>query len=93
MENKINPVGEEEVVFIKLSEIKHPVAFNKKVEELIASGLTKKEAIKFVQEYRFCMELYYEKGLGLMMVESEVIENSCDIFSPYSGKKYNCPKD
>lgn len=82
---KISPVGCQEVIEIYLDPVKHPVAYNTKVEELIGSGMTREEAEGFVQTTPFEMELYYSKNQGLFMVESEVIE-SADIYNPYDGK-------
>ena len=44
---------------------------------------TEKEAIEWIEKTPFVMEMYYEKGQGLFLVESEAIDN-CDIVSPYT---------
>ncbi len=81
---KINPAGTEEIVEIYLDPVKHPVAFNNKVQELIDAGMTKEEAEISVVNIPFEMEVYYSNGQGLFLVESEAIEFN-DIHNPYDG--------
>ena len=82
---KINEPNHEEVIEVRLSREKTPIAFKEKLEELIEEGAfdTEKEAIEWIEKTPFVMEMYYEKGQGLFLVESEAIDN-CDIVSPYT---------
>lgn len=82
---KINKPGHEEVIEIRLSREKTPKAFKEKLEELMEEGAfnTEKEAIEWIEKTPFVMEIYYERGSGLFLVESEALENG-DIVSPYT---------
>ena len=82
---KINKPGHEEVIEIRLSREKTPKAFKEKLEELMEEGAfnTEKEAIEWIEKTTFVMEIYYERGSGLFLVESEALENG-DIVSPYT---------
>ena len=82
---KINEPNHEEVIEVRLSREKTPKAFKEKLEELMEEGAfdTEKEAIEWIEKTPFVMEMYYEKGQGLFLVESEAIDN-CDIVSPYT---------
>lgn len=82
---KINKPGHEEVIEIRLSREKTPKAFKEKLEELMEEGAfnTEKEAIEWIEKTSFVMEIYYERGSGLFLVESEALENG-DIVSPYT---------
>lgn len=63
-----------------------PTAYQNKVECLMDSGATEKEAQRDAQK-AIPMEMIYEKGQGLFMIEQEVI-GSATIFSPYTGRAY-----
>ena len=82
---KINEPNHEEVIEVRLSREKTPITFKNKLEELMEEGAfdTEKEAIEWIEKTPFVMEMYYEKGQGLFLVESEAIDN-CDIVSPYT---------
>ena len=82
---KINEPSHEEVIEVMLSREKTPIAFKEKLEELMEEGAfdTEKEAIEWIEKTPFVMEMYYEKGQGLFLVESDAIDN-CDIVSPYT---------
>ena len=82
---KINEPNHEEVIEVKLSREKTPIAFKEKLDELMEEGAfdTEKEAIEWIEKTPFVMEMYYEKGQGLFLVESDAIDN-CDIVSPYT---------
>ena len=82
---KINEPNHEEVIEVRLSREKTPIAFKEKLDELMEEGAfdTEKEAIEWIEKTPFVMELYYEQGQGLFLVESEAIDN-CDIVSPYT---------
>ena len=81
---KINEPNHEEVIEVRLSREKTPIAFKEKLDELMEEGAfdTEKEAIEWIEKTPFVMEMYYEKGQGLFLVESEAIDN-CHIVSPY----------
>ena len=80
-----NKPGHDEVIEIRLSREKTPKAFKEKLEELMEEGAfnTEKEAIEWIEKTPFVMEIYYERGSGLFLVESEALENG-DIVSPYT---------
>ena len=82
---KINEPNHEEVIEVRLSREKTPIAFKEKLDELMEEGAfdTEKEAIEWIEKTPFVMEMYYEKGHGLFLVESEAID-SCNIVSPYT---------
>lgn len=78
--------GLEETINIRLTPETFPIAYKNKVDELMEEGAfdTREEAELWVRTTPICFELIYEKGQGLIGVESEAIEN-CDLSSPYSG--------
>lgn len=84
---KINNSDQYESIEISLDPIKHPIAYAKRVEELIECGFSKKEAEKEAMQPTE-MELYYEKGLGLMLVDTGAVESGT-IYSPYTGELYD----
>ena len=67
--NKLHNADEYEHIKVFLNETDHPIAFGKLVKELVDSGLTESEAK--IEAYRqpMEMEIYYEEGAGLMLVE------------------------
>ncbi len=73
-----------EIIKITLNEIDQPVAFKAKVDELVKSGMSKKEAKNFVSTTPFELEVYYSPDCGLFLVESEAVE-STEIYDPYTG--------
>lgn len=75
-----------EVIDVYLDENRTPVAYARKLRELIRQGFTEKDAHKFIRTTPFEMELYYSMDQGLFLVESEAVEN-IDIYNPYSGEK------
>lgn len=79
-----------ESVNIQLSRDKTPIAFKNKLNELMEQGCfeTEEEAIEFIESAPIKMELYYEKGHGLIMVESEALDNNWDVFSPYTKEPF-----
>lgn len=79
---------EVETIDIYLSETKTPIAFARKVKELLDAGnyATEEEAAKFVRNTPFEMEFYYSLDQGLFLVESEAVE-STEIYNPYSGEE------
>lgn len=87
----INPTYEEETIEFRLDPNSHPKAYGTKKAELMANGMSEKEA-EDILKTPFVMELYYSKDNGLFAVESESLEFSepCD---PYTGIKMAQPKD
>lgn len=84
---KLNNAENAEIIEVKLSKEKFPIAYKNKMEELIeVSGMTKEEAEKYLDNWVIPMELVYHKEYGLFMVESESIE-STPIYSPYTGEE------
>ena len=81
---KKNSADNYESINVLLSKEKTPIAFAKKVDELVRSGLSKEEAETFVSQCEIEMEFYYSDDLGLFMVEAEAVE-SCTIVDPYTG--------
>ena len=71
-----------------LSEKYHPVAFGNKVLELIETGWSVNDAKALAATTPVCMELYYETGKGLFMVECNAVESGKKIYSPYTKKAY-----
>ena len=82
---KINEPSHEEVIEVRLSREKTPITFKNKLEELMEEGAfdTEKEAIEWIEKTPFVMEMYYEKGHGLFLVESEALDGG-GIASPYT---------
>lgn len=83
---KINPSDKIEVIEIRLSKEKTPIAFKSKVDELIEQGLnlSREEVEKYVSNMIFPIEIYYEKGQGLFGIESEALEcNGAVDFFPH----------
>ena len=82
---KINEPNHEEVIEVRLSREKTPIAFKEKLEELMEEGAfdTEKEAIEWIEKTPFVMEMYYAKDHGLFLVESEALEGG-GIASPYT---------
>ena len=75
-----------ESIEVYLTATKTPIAFAKKKAELIDSGMSEDEAIKFINETPFEMEIYYSDNCGLFMVESEAVTD-CEITDPYTGEQ------
>ena len=87
---KVNDENHIECVNIQLSRDKTPIAFKNKLEELMGQGCfeTEEEAIEFIESAPIQMELYYEKGQGLIMVESDALDSGCDVCSPYTKEPF-----
>lgn len=82
---KLNSVENAEIIEVKITKEKYPIAYNNKLEELInENGMTKEEAEKCLEDWTIPMEIVYHKGYGLFMVESEAVEGA-PIYSPYTG--------
>lgn len=81
-----NSPEQAEIIELFLSKDKTPIAYQKKVAELIKSGMTEQEAENFVSTTPFEMEFYYSDDLGLFLVESEAVEDA-NIIDPYTGEE------
>lgn len=81
---KVNASGMEESIEVKLSKDKTPIAYNNKVNELVAEGMTREEAEEWVDKAVFVMEMYYEHNNGLFLVECDAFNDNADIYSPYT---------
>lgn len=88
---KANKVGQEEVIEVRLSREKTPIAFQNKLNELMEQGAfeTEEEAIYWIESNPFLLELMYEKDAGLFAVESEAIEGF-SLVSPYTQEPIEC---
>lgn len=83
---KLNSAENAEIIEVRLSKEKFPIAYKNKMEELIeVSGMTKEQAEKYLENCVIPMELVYHKEYGLFMVESEAVE-CATIYSPYTSE-------
>ena len=79
---------EMETIVIRLSLEKFPIAFERKVLELMSGGMTRLAAISFINKTPFLMEAYYSTGNGLFLVESEAVESDgIPLHDPYTGEE------
>lgn len=83
---KKNPADDYECIDIKLTKEKTPIAYARKVKELVGQGMTVEDAEKFIDETPFEMEFYYSIDRGLFLVEAEAVE-ATTIYDPYTGKE------
>lgn len=75
-----------EVIEIYLSPNKTPIAYQRKLKELVeTAGMTEAEAHDHLS-IPFVLELFYDYGHGLFAVESEAVD-ATTIFSPYNGRE------
>lgn len=71
-----------ESINIQLCSEKTPIAYTKRVNSLVNSGLTLEDAqLEALEPIE--MEMYYDENNGLFLVEAEAINNT-DIFNPYT---------
>lgn len=82
---KKNDSDNYESINVKLDKYEHPNAFENKVQELVDSGLNRKEAEKEVENKGIELELYYSPFQGLFSIEAEAVECG-DIYNPYDGE-------
>lgn len=80
METIVTYPNEPEIIYVHLSETKHPTAYNAMKKNLVDNGLSEVDAEKVIRE-GIELELIYEQGQGLFAVESEAIDT---IVSPYT---------
>ena len=85
---KMNNAADYESIMIRLDREHTPIAFQNKLNELMNCGAfdNKEEAEKWILETPIEMELYYEEGYGMFLVEAEAIEAG-GVRSPYSQKE------
>lgn len=87
------PVNKEpELIEIRLTPEKTPVAYENKVGELVSDGMDREKAEKFVKDSVFELELYYEKDNGLFGVDPSSLEGG-GCWSPYTQKEVKHPQD
>lgn len=91
MKIKVHDSNHVESIQVMLSRELTPIAFQNKLEELMAQKAfdTEEEAIKWIEKTPFKMEMYYEKGQGLFLVESEALDMGEDVFSPYTKEPFD----
>lgn len=84
--NRLTITSNCEVIDVLLCPNKTPLAYQRKVKELVEiSGMTEDEAkTQLLQPIQ--LELFYDYGLGLFAIESEAVE-SAGIYNPYTGKE------
>lgn len=94
---KLHKGTDYDAINIKLANF--PFAFEQKCEEFVEQGIAKSmdEAKKMLADCEIELELYYDKGYGLMGVESGAVEcMGAEIYSPYTGEEaeveYTCPE-
>jgi hypothetical protein len=79
--------ADSETIEVRLNRKDHPRAFQKAVESLMESGLSKEEAIKSVATTPFVLEVAYSTNRGLFAVESEALDFLREeMFDPYTGE-------
>ena len=85
---KANKIGQEEIIEVRLTRDKFPIAFQNKLNELMEQGAfnNEEEATRWIESNPIVLEIMYEKNWGLFAVESEAIESG-GIVSPYSGEE------
>lgn len=89
----LNPTEDAELLgAFKLTKEKFPIAYQKKMEEMVEQGLTEQEAEDCLKHMEFELELYYHKTYGLFAVDCAAVESG-NIYSPYNGQKYLNPQD
>lgn len=84
--NRLIITSDCEVIDVLLSPNKTPLAYQRKLKELIEiSGMPQDEAKTHLLQ-PIQLELFYDYGLGLFAVESGAVE-SAGIYNPYTGKE------
>lgn len=91
---KANKIGQEEVIEVRLTRDRFPIAFSNKLKELMDCGAfdSEEKAIEWIEETPIVLELMYEKDGGLFAVESEAVESGI-LVSPYSQETIECDDD
>jgi len=83
---KLNNPNKYESFEFTLRKDKHPIAYYRKMSELLNQGLSLKDAENIISN-PIELEIYYEIDNGLMCVEAEAVESGT-IFSPYTQEQY-----
>jgi hypothetical protein len=88
---KLNSYEDYEPIEVILTKEKTPIAYNNKIEELLEEGAyeTREAAEKDYPKFVMECEVYYEKGYGVFVIESDAVETT-DIYSPSNGKRCKC---
>lgn len=81
---KLNNSNQYESVMIHLTPIDTPLAYARRVEDLMIGGMSHEEAMKAALE-PYELELYYEPGIALFGVDPGAAESGT-IYSPYIGE-------
>ena len=91
---RINPAKKAEYISVKLSKERTPIAYQKKLDELIEQGAfeTVDEAEAWLNGADFDLELYYQKECGLFAVDPEAVACST-CYSPYTGDEMVTAED
>ena len=77
--------NEPQLIAFFLDENKHPQAYQAKLKELIDSGMSEIDAVKYITHTPIQLELIYEVNEGFFAIEPDATE--CEICnSPYSKK-------
>lgn len=84
---KKNSTDNYDSINIYLDENKTPIAFERKLKELMEQGAfdNEEDAKKWIRTTPIELELYYHIDYGLFGVESDAVECS-DVYDPYDGK-------
>lgn len=85
-ENQLRITEEEgDVVDIFLCPNKTPVAYARKIKELMSAGMTEAEAENCLLR-PIPIELFYSFDQGLWGIEAECL-SSCEVYDPYTGEE------
>ena len=89
---KLNNPDNYDPIMVTLDPTKHPIAFEQRVQSWVNSGLSREDAEREAST-PIDLELYYDANCGLFAVESEVVDNFCDIYNPYDGTVLERPEE
>lgn len=90
--NKLNNAQQyEKLCNVKLDKEKYPIAYGRRVDELVSLGVakTREEAEEIVAGEEVELELYYSPNYGLFAVDSTAVEDGATIYDPYSGEVWS----
>lgn len=73
-----------DVIDVWLNATDHPEAYRRRKKELMDSGMSEEDAIKYIADAPIQLELFYSFDQGLFAVESEALESS-GLYNPYDG--------
>ncbi len=84
---KLNAPENCEVIIITLDKVTTPIAYANRIQSLINSGLSEKEAnSEMLNNPTIEMEIYYDVNTSCFLVDSLAIE-STEIYNPYTGEE------